>query len=546
MPRRLLIPPTGIPVTTVQMSYFDALIKAVATDDAVVALARNYHNGWQETYMNARVKEFLDLHPDVHPFNLNICRTITLAVKDELSVSGFNTTEQADASGIKAQAKWAWDLWTACHMDSIQSEVHESALSDRETFVIVTWDYLNSRPKFIHNYRYTPLGQGGFSDGQGVWAIYENDDINQPMKYAIKQWLQTDYSPTGTPKTFTRRTIYFPDRIEKWQSTGGGWARYLELGLDPETGNPKEPWPIPWVDAAQLPLGIPAIHFRNVGMMPEAWDAIPIQDAVNKTIVDILASNDLTAFQMMVALGWYPTTDGKEPDAGGSNLLKVGPGQFIGSKDPNAKFDVVKGSDPSALVTALQDMIMMAAQVTGTPTSRFTTTKLIASAETLKNQDQQLKKKAQDRRVLFGDSWEACMSMARKLNNFFGTEVKLDETVSFFTTWLNNQTLEDLAAKKLLGIPEETLWAEAGYSSEQIVNMKKTAEYLAREAGWQSTVYLAQHPELRTQNNQPGGGNNSNNANSNSTSNTDNKATSDKAVSKVATRPTAGGKPATT
>ena len=535
-----------MPVPTVEMSYFDAIVKALDEDDKKVALARNYHNGYQETYMDARVKEFLDLHSGIHPFNLNICRTITLAVKDELSVSGFNTSETADAEGLKPQAKWAWDLWTACQMDSIQSEVHESALADRETFIIVIWDYRNNRPSFIHNYRYTPLDVGGYSDGQGVWAIYENDDINQPMKYAVKQWIQTDYSPTGTAKSYTRRTLYYPDRIEKWQSTGGGWTHYLEQGIDPETGEPKEPWPIPWVNDAKEPLGIPVIHFRNVGMMPEAWDAIPIQDAVNKTLVDILASNDLTAFQMLVALGWYPTTDGKEPKSDKSNLLKVGPGQFIGSKDPNAKFDVVKGNDPSALVTALQDMIMMAAQVTGTPTSRFTTTKLIASAETLKNQDQQLKKKATDRRVLFGDSWEHCMEMARKLNNFFGTGDELDETVVFFTTWLNNQTLEDLAAKKLLGIPEETLWAEAGYSAEQIVNMKKTAEYLAREAGWQSSIYLAQHPELHNQ----GGPNNTDTTggskNNPDTKSTDTKGNTAKAVAKVATRSTAGGKPATT
>ena len=109
-----------------------------------------------------------------------------------------------------------------------------------------------------------------------------------------------------------------------------------------------------------------------------------------------------------------------------------------------------------------------------------------------------LKKKAQDRRVLFGDSWEACMEMARKLSNFFGTESELDETVSFLTIWLNNQTLEDLIAKKELGIPEEILWSEAGYSAEQIVNMKKTPEYRATIAGWESSIRKSQQPLVGT------------------------------------------------
>ena len=482
---------SSTPIVTVNMSYIDALVNAIKEDDAIVALARKYHNGDQDTYMDARVQEFLDLHPN-RKFCLNICRTITLAVKDELSVSGFNTTEEADAKGIKTQAKWAWDLWAACHMDAVQAEVHESALSDRETFVIVDWDYKLLRPKFVHNYRYTSLDDGG--DGQGCWMIYENDDVNQPPRCAVKQWTQTIYDDAGAATVFTRRTLYYADHIEKWSNQSGSWEHYVDPNPDPNI--PPEPWPIPWVGKDGLPMEIPVIHFRNVGMMPEAWDAIPIQDTVNKTLVDILASNDLTAFQMLAALGWYPTTDGEPPKSDGSNLLKVGAGQFIGTRDPNGKLQVIPGNDPTPLVNTLQSLILWAAQVTGTPATRFITTKLVASAETLKEQNTQLKKKAQDRRVLFGDSWEACMSMARKIWNLLGAEGELDELIQFITIWTNNQTLEELKAKKDLGIPEEILWAEAGYTSEQIVLMKATPEYQAIIAGWQSSILLAQHPEL--------------------------------------------------
>jgi len=460
-----------VPVVTVDMSYIDALIKAVAADDAIVVLARKYHNGDQDTYMSERVKEFLNLHSEVRKFNLNVCRTVTLAVKDELSVSGFNTNEVADLAGLKAQAKWAWDLWTTNHMDAVQAEVHESALSDRETFIIVDYDYEKLRPRFIHNYKYTPLDGGG--DGQGCWMLYENDDVNQPAKCAVKQWTQTVYDKTGQPTVSQRRTIYYPDHIEKWVYVSA-WERYSEPQTDPNT--PVEPWPIPWVSSDGSPLGIPVIHFRNVNLTPEAWDAIPLQDAINKTLIDILAANDLTAFQMLAALGWYPTTDGEPPKEDKSNLLAVGPGQFIGTKDPEGKLQIVTGGDSTALINTLKDLILMAAQITSTPTSRFTTTKLIASQETLKEQNIQLKKKAQDRRVLFGDAWEACLEMARKVANIFGA-ANLDELVAFSTIWSNNETLDDLQAKLALGVPQETVWSEAGYTQEQVVNMKHTNEY---------------------------------------------------------------------
>lgn len=473
---------------TVNMSYIEALIDAVKADESIVVLARKYHNGDQDTYMSTRVMEFLKLHTSVRKFNLNVCRTITLAVKDELSVSGFNTTEVADATGIKIQAKWAWDLWIQAHLNAVQAEVHESALADRETFLIIDWDYLKLRPRLTHNYKYTSVDVGG--DGQGVWMLYENDDVNQPATCAIKQWTQivTD-SDTGRETSYQRRTIYYPDHIEKW-SYDAGWQHYKEPRTDPAI--PPEPWPIPWTNSTGLPLGIPVIHFRNVNLTPEAWDAIPLQDAINKTLIDILASNDLTAFQMLAALGWYPTTDGEPPTANGSNLLKVGPGQFIGTKDPRGKIQVIEGADPTPLVNTLKDLVLMAAQITSTPTSRFTTTKLIASQETLKEQNLQLKKKAQDRRILFGDAWEMCMETARKVANTFGS-AGLDETISFTTIWKDNQTLEELTAKKALGIPEEILWAEAGYTSEQIVTMKATPQYQATMAGWLSSI----NPEPR-------------------------------------------------
>lgn len=481
---------SAVPVVTVNMSYIDALIAAVKEDDAIVILARKYHAGDQVTYMTARVKEFFDLHKDVKKPCLNICRTVTLAVKDELSVSGFNTSEVSDAVGVKAQAAWAWDLWTRNHMDAVQAEVHESALSERETFVIVDWDYADLRPRLIHNYRYTDLDAGG--DGQGCWMLYQNDDVNQPPRCAVKQWLQTTYDETGQASSATRRTIYYPDHIEKWVSEGSTWSHYIE---PPVEGKPPEPWPIPWLGKDGKPAGIPVIHFRNVNLTPEAWDAIPIQDAVNKTLVDILASNDLTAFQMLAALGWYPTTDGEPPKEDGSNLLSVGPGQFIGTKDPEGKLQVIIGGDPTPLVNTLKDLILIAAQVTGTPTSRFTTTKLIASQETLKEQNTQLKKKGQDRRVLFGDSWEACMEMARKVSNMFGS-ANLDETILFSTIWANNETLDDLTAKKALGVPLETIWSEAGYSQEQITSMKRTDEYRF-ELLSKLWIYVSEQPEAQ-------------------------------------------------
>lgn len=455
-------------IMQIEISYLDALLAADIDDQKSIVLARKYHEGKQKVYMDDRVKEFLALHPE-NPFRLNVCRTVVTAVKDELNVTGFDTSELLDdKTEMKAQAVWAGNIWNANHMDSIQDEVHEAAMRDRESFVIVDWDNDNKRPRFTHNQRFTDLSAGG--DQEGCWILYENNDPHQPAILAVKQWLETitDANISPFPLSRIRRTLYYPDHVEKWVYQNG-WQHYAEEG---------EEWPIPWRDKNGQPLGIPIVHFMNENLTPEAWDAIPMQDAINKTLVDILSNSDMSAFRSYKAFGWYPTTDGQAPKADGSNLLKFKPGQFVGSVKPpdQASMDAIIGEDVTPMVNTLKDLIILTAQITDTPVSRFMASGQIAGSLTLKEQEQPLKKKAADRRSLFGDAWQQCMVMARKLQNAFGTG-NLDETIQFFTMWLHTESLDELTKKQALGVPFETIWVEMGYTREQIMAMKQTDEY---------------------------------------------------------------------
>ena len=206
-------------------------------------------------------------------FRMNVCRTVVSAVVDELDVVGFDTGEVADNEGKKKQAEWAWEMWTENHMDTVQDDVHQAALRDREAFVIVEWDSDKKRPNFTFNKRFVDTSANG--DGEGCWMIYENDDPNQRPLAAVKQWTEIYYDVNGFKRTRTRRNIYYPERIEKWVNDGR-WRHYEEDG---------KPWPINWKMLDGRPIGIPVIHFKNKDMRPEAWDAIPLQDAVNKQLV---------------------------------------------------------------------------------------------------------------------------------------------------------------------------------------------------------------------------------------------------------------------
>src|SRR5919106_295864 len=126
-------------IDPVEMAYLDWLVRSLEADEKSILEARNYYNGVQVEFLTARIRQFLGLHDD-NPLSLNVCETIVTAVANVLNVTGFDTNERADKEGVKKQADWARQVWEKNKMNSLQDVVHEFALADRETFLIVDWD----------------------------------------------------------------------------------------------------------------------------------------------------------------------------------------------------------------------------------------------------------------------------------------------------------------------------------------------------------------------------------------------------------------------
>ena len=284
-------------------------------------------------------------------------------------------------------------------------------------------------------------------------------------------------------------TIYEPAKVSKFEYRGG-WIPYRDVG--------DKTWPIAWVDRAGKPLGIPVAHFKNPDLRPEALDAIPIQDAINKTLLDVLGAGDSTAFRIFTAFGFIPTTDGKAPEADGSNWMRIEPAAIIGTsaKGPQeASFDAIDGADLGPLLEALQQLLLYSAIVTRTPVTRFQVTGQVAAEGTLKQQNESLISKIKLRQTLFGNAWEDTLAIARRIQNAFGTEAALNEEEPFSAQWAEAETRNDLqVAQELqikhdsLGVPLHQIWSEFGYSEADIERMLK---YREEELTMQQRVALA-------------------------------------------------------
>lgn len=447
-----------------------------------VLKARRYHFGKQFTFLTDRLKEFLDVNDDDIKFRLNVCRAVVTAVTERLGVIGFDAPggEVETAEGYQNPlSDWAWNLWQQNRMDAKQDPVHGGAIRDSEYFVIVDWDADARRVRFTPHQRYTDVEVDG--DGEGCRAFYANDDPNQPLEKVIKRWSETYADANGRINQRQRMTVYLPDRVEKYAMERGQWALF---DGDGDGGI------VNWTDRAGKPLGIAAVHFKNKDLLPEAQEAFSPQDGINKSYIDFLAAMDTAGMPVRYTLGFVPTADGKPLAADQSNAMTITAGMWLHTqKNANeAAVGALDPFDPVKLLDAIDRQILYIAILTDTPVARFQFSRQVAAEGTLKEQEEPLYKKVEQRQILLGNGWEDVMTLARKLANAFGN-AGLDEAPAFQTRWADprsrttQEKKEEAEAKKATGVPDEHLWREVwGYDEKTIARLKQSDEYKAKLA----------------------------------------------------------------
>lgn len=453
----------------VDLAFMEAQAEAELERQREIVRARLYHSGEHPTFLTDRMRQFLAVDDVETKFNMNLVRGVVESVTERIIVSAINSPD-------KTLSDWAWGVWQENKMSARQFDVYEAAVRDGEAFILVDWDEKNKRPRWTIHQRYAGTDADG--DGFGCVMVYEDNDPNQEPEYAVKFWTEAEKNARGE-LTYTRRaTFYYPERVERY-IWAGGWTPYKDAdGV----------WPLAWTTANGDPLGIAAIHFQNSGLRCEAWDAIPIQDGINKSLIDLLASADAAGFPMYKALGFVPTTDGKALASDGSNALAIEPGTLIGTtKNKNeADIDVIQPGNLSPLLELTQQLVMWMAVTSNTPLARFASTGQIAAEGTLKQQSEPLLAKVQKKQELFADAWEQCLDVSRRLAILNG--VTLDETADIEVLWkpiekrAQADAIAEWTAKRAQGIPQEQIWSEMGYTREQIDAMKQMPDYQARLA----------------------------------------------------------------
>jgi hypothetical protein len=352
-----------------------------------------------------------------------------------------------------AVSEWAWDLWQLNRMDYTQVVIHTDTVMVGDGYLLCDWDVENERPRWTQQ--------------MAEMVVPHYNEITRKMDWASKKWIQY---PNIGDEPETRLNLYYDDRVEKYVARGGVWSPYADVD--------DEVWPTPWVGRNGEPLGVPIIHFKNKPLggdfgVSEIVNVIPIQDLLNKTLIDLVMVLDTLAFPQRYTVDI-------DHNSSRIDILPGSVAEFHTELDSGGQVGQFAAANVDGPLRALEMMVQHIAGISRTPQHLFQIMGGAPSGEALKTAETGLVQKAKQRQVNFGNSWEDCMMMALRIQEAFGQSVGgVTEDITFEVEWDDTETrneeshMQTLKTKLELGISKKQIWREMGYSQEDIERMEQ-------------------------------------------------------------------------
>lgn len=389
----------------------------------------------------------------------NVCKRILQELRNRLCLARFSVAaSESESAAILAYLK---EVWVKNKLASLSASVHWAMFRDGNTAVSLNWV----------GDRVTLTRERWWNGKTGVFVAYDDND---EVTYAVKEWKAGDV---------TRRTIYYPNRIERYRQDGGGWKAYPLAG-DPAGTNGV----LPWVNARKEPLGVPVVHFANVqvpndgdgddgneetdphyGMSELDGGELGLQDEVNDLHRDLSAGARFAGYGMMYATGVKLKVDENGKDI----PLNVEPGAMFHDESDLAKFGRIEAGTLEELERVLTIKIRAMCQAASVPMH------LISgdwpSGEALMRAEMPLIDKVETVGAATGPAWASVAYKAVKLANAFGSG-SLNEGAMISTEFSSVArrdplTLASVAEKLSKYVGQTETLRILGYSPDDIVRI---------------------------------------------------------------------------
>jgi hypothetical protein len=385
-------------------------------------------------------------------FSDNLCPTVVEALSDRLKVTGW------DGDSAKQVQKF-WDKW---RLDRVQSQVHRTSPMKGDAYVLV-WPNKDNEPKFWPH------------EPDQVCVDYDDEDDPSVILKAGKVWQDDD--------EHFRCTLYYDDHVEKYRTIGpekSGAApakvyRWTTIG---ELDNPWE--------------RVPMFHFGNgaeIGCMgvSRLKDVMPVQDALNKSVLDLLVAMEFVAMPQRYATGLQVEVD---EDTGKPKSPPFTPGvDRIWTAAGDVKFGEFSQATLTQFVEVQNSLRLEMARISGTPPHFLSLEDRMPSGEALKVSEGRLIKKIESSQTTFTPVWIEMMVFAASIES---ATIDPDKITPIWAPGSPHNPLLDAETqlvKHQVGVSKKQNLRELGYSEEQIEQMQKDNEEEAAAA-------MAAQPQL--------------------------------------------------
>lgn len=381
----------------------------------------------------------------------NLCPRVVHALTDRLKLVGFepHDTESAgqpERATDPPEVAAARMLWQDMRMDRHENKIYTEAVATGDAYLFIWPDPTDPRRPIAYPQR-----------ADQVVMRYDDERPDTP-NLAAKLWKQG--------KRFYL-TLYYADRLEKYITRSDG-------DTVPEKAEAFEPrqvegeaWPV------RNEYGrVPMFHYAFEGGIGECGraelrDIIPLQDALNKTLADLLVASEFGAFPMKYAIGVTEE---------GDDTVKVSIDRLLTVANPDAKLGQFDAANLTNYTDTINEFFRLAAQIKGIPLHTLMMSGDFPSGEALKTAEAPLVARVMDTQIDFGDVWEDAMAFAMAIAGG-PAEAHITAVWAPAESRAEKDHTETVAIRReRIGISQRQAWRELDYSEDEIEKMEQEKE----------------------------------------------------------------------
>lgn len=378
-------------------------------------------------------------------FSDNWCGVVVDAIASRLTVTGWDC-DGPNGEQLKTMAQ---DIHDYNDLTAEELDLYTGTVSKGDGYLLV-WPSEDDPGEVDVVYH----------DATDVNVLYDPSNLRKIARGA-KHWYDLD--------GVRHLRIYYPDRIEPYvipdSTTGAATSGYLIPDWD-------DTLPPGWErEGARIPNPygrVPIFHFRNkknnsTHGLSEITSVIPIQNAVNKLLMDLMVGSEFGSYRQKWMAG-----AGHPPEG-----WKAGTGRVWATTDPNARFGEFGQVDLEPITRAIESLIGHIAKITATPMHYLRPSGDMPSGEALKTAEAGLIKKCEQRSKTFGSAWSQAMSFALEIKGS-KPEKPVTPIWDAFEIRHDLEQAQTAQLKAILGIPIEVLWKEHFAATDEQVKEWKS------------------------------------------------------------------------